>query len=379
MKLSFTLTFLLLLATPAFAGPSDGGGTNLTEDQLVDFAKFNQEYGVKQYALNPEKLKLSDGSVPFKSVKPLLDRLRYFYPGIGPVLNDTFDKDWLLLDATFQARKNGEKKGISQTKDVVYVSLPWIKNAKPDVVKQALVHEAIRNLANAAIAQQETAMHKKIGDPIARIAIADAFTESLTPIVYQGLPAKQLSRTMTDAFKKLDNDTFKAMNFDEEMGGFDVVLPAPREDLYRDIPKTEIKAIVAKICPGIDAKTQDTDGLRTKIIGRLVAVKKKYHDYFHNLVSGPWFLYSDFAYVDFDPQLKALLKLLDDVDKYDDDEGAFILYRDCQGIAGAKLTILEEYKKDHGKVRDPLGDQRLEQLPADLPAPEGGDTNQKAL
>jgi hypothetical protein len=297
------------------------------------------------------------------------------------LLDDTFDKDWLLLDATFSARKTGEKKGISQTDDVVYVSLPWIKAAKPELVQQALVHEAIRNLANAAIAKQEDLMQKKIGDPAARLAIADEFTEALTPVVYQALPAKQLNQTMKDVFKKLSDSANKAMGFTDEMGGFDVVLPAPRDQLYRDLPQAEIKTLVNNVCSGIDGGTQNTDLTQAKIENRLTEVGKNFHDYFHSKVGGPWFLYGDFEYLDFDPrgldfdpELKALFKFLDDVEKSQGNDEEFKVFQDCQNLVGAKLSLLDDLKKDHGRVQDPLGDRRLDQLPPDdEPGPGAGD------
>lgn len=271
MKMSCVLKLMFLLLSPMAlaAGPSDGGGTNIYDDQLVDFQKFEKEFGVKQYVVDGRKMKAKGGITPYVDVKPLLDRFQYLYPGLGSVLEDTFEKDWIVVDAKFTARRTGETKAISQTGDVVYVSLPWLQKANPERVREAFTHEAVRNLAQRILNVYGVAAQF---DPAVKQQLEDEFTEAVTPVVHRRLPARQLEQTLrasTDKLLKRMAEEFKKRNPDGMAGLGRNPFFSPREHFYTALKKENSKQIPEKLCAGINQRTRETKDILHRIETRL--------------------------------------------------------------------------------------------------------------
>ncbi|MGZ3713605.1 MAG: hypothetical protein ACXVBE_17700, partial [Bdellovibrionota bacterium] len=107
----------LALASPAFAGPSDGSGTNinLEKNDLTDNVKFHADFGDTQKQISSRKFKLAkDKNSIYDDVKPLIDRAESLYPGMGVMMEKAFDKTWLLVNTDYAGRNANEKKVISQ-------------------------------------------------------------------------------------------------------------------------------------------------------------------------------------------------------------------------------------------------------------------------
>ncbi|MGZ3695704.1 MAG: hypothetical protein ACXWQO_16470, partial [Bdellovibrionota bacterium] len=229
-------------------GTKDGGGTNVViqENELADFAKFRAEFGNKQFLINPKKFKLARESSPiYDRIKPMLDRMDSLYPGMGTVMAKAFEKPWLVVDADFAGRNKAEKKVISQTSTGVFVSLAWLRTASPEQVQKAFLHEAVRNYANELLRPYVKGQKAE-----ERLALEDAVTEELTPVIFNELPASVVAESM----KISGRIVAKKMFWVQSEIGFPT-----RAEIYSLLSTTGADKIIRKIC---SPENYSEDGLK---------------------------------------------------------------------------------------------------------------------
>jgi hypothetical protein len=102
----------LTLSVSAFAGPSDGSGTNLKLEKnvLTDEVKFKGEFGEKKPVLiDPENYRTKSGVVPFNEIKSKLARLAYLYPGSEEGIQKVLEKTWLVRDKDLGQRSTARE------------------------------------------------------------------------------------------------------------------------------------------------------------------------------------------------------------------------------------------------------------------------------
>jgi hypothetical protein len=286
MKKWMLLAFLL--SQPSFAelGPGDGGGgTNLFEDELVDFVKFKEQYGDVIHPMNPEKFKAKGEKVPvLVEVRPALERLAYFYPGASVQIDATFKKPWVIVNKEFVSRRTGERMVVSQTTDAIFLNMAWLKKANQEKLRQVFVHEAVRNWATSIVGDtgmrscgQYDSSVKKARETLSR-KYADKFTEALTPLVYKKLQFELIDRAATAAAKEMHEEVKTqeqefARAFREKTPNSNCYMEdAPyimysRKDMYQELRGTQPRKIIERICkPLQNSKLHMNDKAREKLV-----------------------------------------------------------------------------------------------------------------
>jgi len=286
MKTFFTFTLLAcwFCVQPVKAersGPSDGGGTNIKifEDELTDLAKFRERYGNKQYLIDARRFRLKGQTVPiYSQIKPLLDRMIYFYPNMEFALTTAFQKPWIVVNAEFTPRNANEKKVVAQTEEAVFVSLPWLRTANVETLKLVWVHEAFRNLAlrfnhhlkssekwNAPfkVSSKESLSQSKLREEKAaafllqREALTmkamDQIAEELTPIAYAAFPVSVMDKTLQELMQKIRTEIFEGA-YEEYLGKRKLI--GSRREIYTKLTSFRPSVMIFRACNGITASSK---------------------------------------------------------------------------------------------------------------------------
>jgi hypothetical protein len=200
--LSHISLLALLFTMPAFAGPSDGGGNNVSanDGELTDFVKFDQSCKDAR-VINPRTAKLpqTDQAI-YATVKPIIDHMEDLYPGFGASKEEAFDKPWMVINGEFPSRNAEEKKVISQTSDAIYLSRAWLKTASREKIQEAYVHELVRHVAFKMLtAEMNTAALKAYAVNPEAQKREDDLKELLTPAVFKKFPQGVFHEIMDNA------------------------------------------------------------------------------------------------------------------------------------------------------------------------------------
>lgn len=368
------------------AGPSDGGGTNLIEDNLVDLVKFRETYGGKQYSVDPKKFRLGkDQPAIYEQIKPLLDRVDHLYPGSGKHLIGAFEKPWIFVEKNgFTPRAPGEEKVISQTKEAVFVSAPWVKKAKRDgridLIKEAFVHEAVRNLAHHLVRklfqyQPYADLHERSDGYKQLMKMGeDKITEALTPPIYRSFPHSLLESTMRTALKEFVADNEKA---NQVTDGRSVDL-VTRNDFYQQLKKLGMKPkeTYQALCSGNEEKRKvnseesqamnETRAKRRPELTENLGVAKRFHGFGTPFANKD----GDGGYVSLEPKLQEYLNFFEAASGFLTKNNSTLrrrnaVYKACGELKDDALflSLIKEYQAAGGATQDSR--KLLEEIPDD--------------
>lgn len=357
----FKTIFVLVCASSvvAFAriGPSDGGGT-VVGDQgaLKDFARFRQLYGDKPFPIDPKRFRLNDKSPPiYDEIRPALDRISYFFPATRVRIDDVFIKPWMVLAVHFPNDPGGQKKVISQKNEAVYVSYDWLKSTSPDRIKEAFLHEAVRNWVNGLLMQ--TTLLKSADAKTFR-EYETMFTEALTPPIYQRFPFPLINQTLNELFDRLKN------GLSLHSQDFRYYVPN-RYEIYKALTASQPRQIYSAICEPIKAVGSPEEKIHTvntqlmKISndlnrGFFLPGYQTVHDNNRTRVSLSPGVVNGLALVDV---------VADAVIAHSTSDAATEILKICPQIDDATVELFQLFEEEGGGIYDPFAPGEVDTLP----------------
>ncbi|MGZ3713462.1 MAG: hypothetical protein ACXVBE_16980, partial [Bdellovibrionota bacterium] len=133
------------------------------------------------------------------------------------------------------------------TDAAIYVSLPWLKKAQPKQVREAFLHETVRRFSHDLVEQLTYNEKAKVD----HTALDDEITESLTPVLFNRLPASILK-------ERMDNATILIRNFSIDqniISGNPKRHPriASRAEIYADLSAVGGAKGIRKICGAVES------------------------------------------------------------------------------------------------------------------------------
>jgi hypothetical protein len=340
-------------------------GNNVLSD-FAQSSQFKQEFGEHQWPIDPRKFRLSGESRPtYDQIRPLLERVEYFFPGSRKQLEGVFDKPWLVLDREFPSRTPGERKVVSQTSKVVYLSYSWLIGAQPVTVNEAFVHEAVRNWSTSLL---EDIAHGSLDDDHDRIlALADRFTEILTPLIYRDLPLPVISETMGQLFgeveRMLGEENFKS----------NPIYLATRPDVYKHLAGTRAQWLIEKVCQAAKITRNPSDQLEN-VSKALAEVQHGADLYFFSSYRISKDSVTHVAN-NLSPDQHDLAMLFDSIGDWVGRSGGsgmsqsaestrvqHIIYL-CVHLTDENMDLVADFSRDQGRIIDPFSNRPAKELP----------------
>lgn len=194
-----TLSLVALMATTSVygqsrrSGPGVGGGTNTLNGELVEFKK-----PYKEIPINPRTYRNILNGLNAK-----LNRLEYILPGVRETLEQAFEKQWVITDEVFPPRVASEKMPIFQNEHSVKITYNWVKNASPEKLAQAWLHEMVRSFAqnkmSLSLFKILSIQNNSIVDLQKR---EDLITETLTVLIYEEKSYDETKKVWTETLRE---------------------------------------------------------------------------------------------------------------------------------------------------------------------------------
>lgn len=255
--MSLVCTTVILFGPLLYAGTKDSGGTNITDGELADFAKFKKEFGGKQVPIASRKFRIGSHKPVYEEIKPMIDRMIYLYPDSKDDLESAFDKPWIAIDRHFEPRRSGESKVIAQTKEAIFVDLQWITSIKEkndqETLRKAFLHEAFRawsmavmkSVAHRAILSAGVIGFHNIENSFSS-QYEDAITETLTPLFYNKMPMQMIFSSLNEILAEINTRIAEL----PARRSVDLHLASRYQALFR-LKGVQVKKVIEIVCTGV--------------------------------------------------------------------------------------------------------------------------------
>ena len=269
----------------------------------------------------------------YENIQPLIERMAYYYPGTGSLMEQAFDRPWTLVSR--------------DADDLFSVHSTWLKTATVDDLRTLFVQRSARQLARGLLRSNELfgtystranpeklqAVEKALAIPFAQLILHPVSLKEMQP---------KIDHVLDQARRTLITDV--------------ILLPplhlATREEIYQDLASFKARQVASQICGNVASggRVPASAIPADQIAKKVKDLQRDQYKYFQSGLSLKKYTLEGEAKI-LDPATRGLMEFFHQLRSSSAPNNFFFA---CKNDVKGKTAILDQYEKDEGQVRDPL-------------------------